>query len=231
MKKIKKPCAHRLAISLYTFSTEKWTLPPSIMFLTLHATTTQISASKLVYILQFLVVYMTAKPTFVKTATQTTQCNLREMIHACFSLFEPSAPCVTWNFFDLSGIKACFISITIDIKMNITNCKWVFVPMHWWAAALSARLVSNCFTWNGNGFFLCKPPLLECYLPLFFPLCHWSLTVPQFFAVVCCTKTLKAEQRQKWAEKKITVINILVHLDTAMLIWLRWSEVSDSALF
>lgn len=64
--------------------------------------------------------------------------------------------------------------------------------MHWWAVALSALLVSNCFTWNGNGFFICKPPLLECYLPLF----SLSATGP-FFAVVCCTETLKAEQRQK----------------------------------
>ncbi len=168
-------------------------------FLTPHVMAILISASKVVYILQFLVVQMTAKPTFVKTVTQTIQCNLREIIHACFSLFEPSAPCITWNFLDLSGIKACFISINIDIKMKITNCKWVFVPMYWWAAALSALLVSNCFTWNGNGIFLCNPPLLVCYLPLF----SLSLQlVPNNPSVFCCCVLYR--NTESWTKMKMS---------------------------
>jgi len=89
--KIKKPCVHnpRLAVSLpgYTFTIEKINFSTFysvffFLFLTLHAFTIYISASKLVYIWQFLVVYMTAKPTFIKTATQIAQCNLSEMIQA-----------------------------------------------------------------------------------------------------------------------------------------------------
>lgn len=70
--------------------------------------------------------------------------------------------------------------------------------MHWWAVALSALLVSNCFTWNGNGFFFwCKSPVLEYYLALFFSLPLVPNNPSVTFAVVCCTNASKAEQRQK----------------------------------
>jgi len=125
-----------------------------------------------------------------------------------FLYLNPQLLVLLGTFFDLLGIKSLFY-INNYIKKNITNCKWVFVPMG------SSTFCSSCILTVLLGMemvsFCVNLMFLWSTICPSFSLCHWSLTIPRFFAVVCCTNTLKAEQRTKWTGKKIIVMNILVH--------------------